>query len=98
MLRQYHYQERELTNIVECKESKQCAPMKHHFDECVERVTGADDSEKKGPHEDCVEECKSNVLYSFSNLPPVMHFRAFLDGIIGGCIPHVFTLLPARFP
>ncbi|RQM07700.1 hypothetical protein DH86_00001728 [Scytalidium sp. 3C] len=28
----------------------------HHFDECVERVTGADDSEKKGPHEDCVEE------------------------------------------
>ncbi|KAI1327381.1 ubiquinol-cytochrome C reductase hinge protein-domain-containing protein [Xylariaceae sp. FL0255] len=38
----------------ECKESKQCAPAKHHFDECVERVTNAsDDAEEK---EDCVEE------------------------------------------
>ncbi|RFU27709.1 hypothetical protein B7463_g8613, partial [Scytalidium lignicola] len=40
----------------ECVESKECAPMKHHFDECVERVTGADNSDKKAPHEDCVEE------------------------------------------
>jgi len=43
----------------ECKESKACAPAKHHFDECVERVTAADDGkpvEKKHPHEDCVEE------------------------------------------
>ncbi|OTB14460.1 hypothetical protein K445DRAFT_318857 [Daldinia sp. EC12] len=40
----------------ECKNSKQCAPAKHHFDECVERVTNAsDDGEAK---EDCVEECK----------------------------------------
>ncbi|KAK3937853.1 ubiquinol-cytochrome c reductase complex 17 kd protein [Diplogelasinospora grovesii] len=38
----------------ECKESKQCAPAKHHFDECVDRVTNASgDSEVK---EDCVEE------------------------------------------
>ncbi|KAI2628806.1 Non-heme 11 kDa protein of cytochrome bc1 complex [Hypoxylon sp. NC1633] len=38
----------------ECKNSKQCAPAKHHFDECVERVTNAsDDSEAP---EDCVEE------------------------------------------
>ncbi|KAI0899211.1 Non-heme 11 kDa protein of cytochrome bc1 complex [Annulohypoxylon nitens] len=39
----------------ECKNSKQCAPAKHHFDECVERVTNAsdDDGENK---EDCVEE------------------------------------------
>ncbi|XXG95920.1 ubiquinol--cytochrome-c reductase subunit 6 [Hypoxylon texense] len=38
----------------ECKNSKQCAPAKHHFDECVERVTSAsDDGEAK---EDCVEE------------------------------------------
>lgn len=43
----------------ECKESKQCAPAKHHFDECVERVTATqDDPDHKGPHEDCVEECK----------------------------------------
>ncbi|KAH8668131.1 ubiquinol-cytochrome C reductase hinge protein-domain-containing protein [Tricladium varicosporioides] len=41
----------------ECKESKQCSPAKHHFDDCVERVTGASDSDdKKAPHEDCVEE------------------------------------------
>ncbi|OTB09554.1 hypothetical protein M426DRAFT_81535 [Hypoxylon sp. CI-4A] len=38
----------------ECANSKQCAPAKHHFDECVERVTNAsEDSEGK---EDCVEE------------------------------------------
>ncbi|KAH7027888.1 ubiquinol-cytochrome C reductase hinge protein-domain-containing protein [Microdochium trichocladiopsis] len=37
-----------------CKNSKQCAPAKHHFDECVERVTAQEaDSEAK---EDCVEE------------------------------------------
>jgi len=43
----------------ECKESKACAPAKHHFDECVERVTGADHGkpvDKKHPDEDCVEE------------------------------------------
>ncbi|EON99782.1 putative ubiquionol cytochrome c reductase hinge protein [Phaeoacremonium minimum UCRPA7] len=38
----------------ECKESKQCAPAKHHFDECVERVTNAEGED--GPKEDCVEE------------------------------------------
>lgn len=44
----------------ECKESKACAPSKHHFDECVERVTGEDEStDKKHPNEDCVEECES---------------------------------------
>ncbi|KAI1821324.1 ubiquinol-cytochrome C reductase hinge protein-domain-containing protein [Xylaria intraflava] len=39
----------------ECRNSKQCAPAKHHFDECVERVTNAsnDDGAEK---EDCVEE------------------------------------------
>ncbi|RYP35952.1 hypothetical protein DL767_003641 [Monosporascus sp. MG133] len=37
----------------ECANSKQCAPAKHHYDECVERVTGAADGEA---NEDCVEE------------------------------------------
>ncbi|KAI0816131.1 ubiquinol-cytochrome C reductase hinge protein-domain-containing protein [Xylaria sp. FL0064] len=37
----------------ECKNSKQCAPAKHHFDECVERVTKASDDDEG---EDCVEE------------------------------------------
>ncbi|KAI1758347.1 ubiquinol-cytochrome C reductase hinge protein-domain-containing protein [Xylaria castorea] len=39
----------------ECKNSKQCAPAKHHFDECVERVTNASD-DNEGEQEDCVEE------------------------------------------
>lgn len=42
----------------ECKESKQCAPAKHHYDECVERVTSQEEKEG-GAKEDCVEECKS---------------------------------------
>lgn len=49
-------------HFTECKESKACSPAKHHFDECVERVTGADEGkpvDKKHPEEDCVEECKS---------------------------------------
>jgi len=41
----------------ECANSAQCAPAKHHFDECVERVTSAHENpDHKGPHEDCVEE------------------------------------------
>lgn len=38
----------------ECKESAQCAPVKHHYDECVERVQ---QQESEGEvTEDCVEE------------------------------------------
>ncbi|KAK0628956.1 ubiquinol-cytochrome C reductase hinge domain-containing protein, partial [Bombardia bombarda] len=36
----------------ECKNSKQCAPAKHHFDDCVDRVTNATDAHG----ENCVEE------------------------------------------
>ncbi|RKF76523.1 Cytochrome b-c1 complex subunit 6 [Golovinomyces cichoracearum] len=36
----------------ECKNSKTCSPAKHHFEECVERVT----SGKGTKDEDCVEE------------------------------------------
>ncbi|EEH40723.2 hypothetical protein PAAG_02699 [Paracoccidioides lutzii Pb01] len=43
----------------ECANSPKCAPAKHHFDECVERVTrNSEEPDFKGPHEDCVEECK----------------------------------------
>lgn len=38
----------------ECANSKQCAPAKHHYDECVERVTKQQD--EGGAKEDCVEE------------------------------------------
>ncbi|KAM5348757.1 hypothetical protein ACJ41O_008580 [Fusarium nematophilum] len=38
----------------ECRNSPQCAPAKHHFDECVERVQ---QQESEGAAtEDCVEE------------------------------------------
>jgi ubiquinol-cytochrome c reductase subunit 6 len=39
---------------IECRNSKQCSPAKHHFDECVERVTSAES--EGGAKEDCVEE------------------------------------------
>ncbi|OTA05175.1 hypothetical protein A9Z42_0057950 [Trichoderma parareesei] len=39
---------------MECKNSPQCSPAKHHFDECVERVH---QQESEGEaKEDCVEE------------------------------------------
>ncbi|KAK9475346.1 ubiquinol-cytochrome C reductase hinge domain-containing protein [Dipodascopsis tothii] len=43
----------------ECAETKVCHPFKHHFDECVERVTKAmeaDDYEEQEHKEDCIEE------------------------------------------
>ncbi|KAF2003715.1 ubiquinol-cytochrome c reductase complex 17 kd protein-like protein [Amniculicola lignicola CBS 123094] len=39
----------------ECTESKECSPAKHHYDECVERVTGQIESDGKAK-EDCIEE------------------------------------------
>ncbi|KAK3343042.1 ubiquinol-cytochrome C reductase hinge protein-domain-containing protein [Neurospora tetraspora] len=38
--------------LTECRNSKECAPAKHHYDECAARVTGAGSDTK----EDCVEE------------------------------------------
>ncbi|KIW63460.1 hypothetical protein PV04_10296 [Phialophora macrospora] len=41
----------------ECARSAQCQGYKHHFDECVERVTKQEeDADHKGPKENCVEE------------------------------------------
>ncbi|KAF2276725.1 Non-heme 11 kDa protein of cytochrome bc1 complex [Westerdykella ornata] len=39
----------------ECANSKQCSSVKHHYDECVERVTAQVERDGK-PNEDCVEE------------------------------------------
>lgn len=47
-----------LTRIPECKQSKECAPAKHHYDECAERVTAAQEAGAAGATEDCVEECE----------------------------------------
>jgi len=43
----------------ECAKSAQCQGYKHHFDECVERVTHHEENPEehhKGPKENCVEE------------------------------------------
>ncbi|KAK6544110.1 ubiquinol--cytochrome-c reductase subunit 6 [Orbilia ellipsospora] len=43
----------------ECQNSKKCAPYKHHYDECAERVQkweDTDESERQGSKESCVEE------------------------------------------
>ncbi|CRG84766.1 ubiquinol-cytochrome c reductase subunit 6 [Talaromyces islandicus] len=40
----------------ECANSSQCAPYKHHFDECVERVTRQQEEGDGKATEDCVEE------------------------------------------
>ncbi|KAK5114417.1 hypothetical protein LTR85_010240 [Meristemomyces frigidus] len=39
----------------ECMKTQQCAPAKHHYDECAERVTEQHEQHGKA-HEDCVEE------------------------------------------
>jgi hypothetical protein len=62
-------------NITECAESKECHPAKHHYDECVERVTGQIENDGKAS-EDCVEECTSShiptlrQLLTHISLPP----------------------------
>lgn len=58
--------------------TQQCAPLKHHYDECAERVHSQHEQHGKA-HEDCVEECKSclvahglmaTVLIHCFSLPP----------------------------
>lgn len=49
----------EIFQSIECAKSSQCAPLKHHYDACAERVTKQqEDEDYKGPKEDCVEECR----------------------------------------
>ncbi|KAK6340640.1 ubiquinol--cytochrome-c reductase subunit 6 [Orbilia brochopaga] len=43
----------------ECANTTKCAPFKHHYEECAERVQQWDDTpedERKGKRESCVEE------------------------------------------
>lgn len=45
----------------ECAKSAECAPYKHHYDHCVERVTKQQEENGKAD-EDCVEECEYCVM------------------------------------
>jgi hypothetical protein len=53
--------EQVLTIFSECMKSQQCAPLKHHYDECAERVTQQQEENGKAD-EDCVEECMLKIL------------------------------------
>jgi hypothetical protein len=48
---------------LECAKSAECAPHKHHYDHCVERVTKQQEENGKAD-EDCVEECEYTVVPS----------------------------------
>jgi ubiquinol-cytochrome c reductase subunit 6 len=50
----------------ECAKSKECAPHKHHYDHCVERVTKQQEENDGKADEDCVEECM--YLFEFGML------------------------------
>ena len=41
----------------DCLKTKECAPLKHHYDECAERVKHQEETHGKA-NEDCVEECE----------------------------------------
>jgi len=71
-------------STTECKESKACAPIKHHFDECVERVTG--NADEKAPHEDCVEECMFTVPF-FPFAPHCIALQSMGLGINNHSLP-----------
>lgn len=47
--------------------SKQCSADKHHYDECVERVTKAQESDEPSK-ENCVEECRSSPIRTAINM------------------------------
>ena len=44
----------------DCLKTAQCAPLKHHYDECAERVQKQEEENGKA-EEDCVEECKHSL-------------------------------------
>ena len=51
-------------SFTECAKSAQCASLKHHYDQCAERVTQQQENpDHKGPKEDCVEECEFGCAY-----------------------------------
>lgn len=47
----------------ECANSSECAPAKHHYDHCVERVTKQQEENGKAD-ENCVEECEYCLVSS----------------------------------
>lgn len=62
----------------ECARSAQCIGYKHHYQECVERVTAQHEDESyKGPKEDCVEECKRPPILSDAPVLTTLQFSIY---------------------
>lgn len=61
--------------FTDCAKTAACRPAKHHYDECVERVTAAAEAQPdhKGPKEDCVEECKCTLFLGFALFVRTVH-------------------------
>lgn len=76
----------------ECAESKECAPAKHHYDECVERVTKQIDDNGKAD-EDCVEECKL-----INPSPETTNIGSPIAGDASADVPHSLPPRPLRHP
>lgn len=70
----------------ECARSAQCIGYKHHYQECVERVTAQHEDESyKGPKEDCVEECKRPLI--LSNAPVLTTLQFSIYNIVPPNVP-----------
>lgn len=69
--------------------SQQCAPLKHHYDECAERVTQQQEETGKAD-EDCVEECMSNP---FPRARATKLATYFIRDMLQNCV-----LTPYSFP
>jgi ubiquinol-cytochrome c reductase subunit 6 len=72
--------EQVLTTFPECMKSQQCAPLKHHYDECAERVTQQQEENGKAD-EDCVEECMLRPLPDHCQHGMAGHFARVPTGI-----------------
>lgn len=89
--------------MTECSKSTQCAPLKHHYDDCAQRVKAQQsDPDHKGPKEDCVEECKPSFFHLLLNSNPNPHVSTF-NGLstntdINSFTNHSLPPLPLRNP
>lgn len=58
----------------------QCAPLKHHYEECAERVKHQEEQHGK-PSEDCVEECKLRICSSRERRTDLTHYSLPYDAL-----------------
>lgn len=90
-----------LTCYIECMKSQQCAPLKHHYDECAERVQQQQEENGKAD-EDCVEECKSRISserhWKLRELPAISNMALTLHTDKSSSLPPHALRLRLRRP